>query len=139
MTPRWETGARRLVAACRRGTLALLLLAAGGLGLSGCIYGRSGVERVEPPFQTGVTTRRDVVAEWGNPDAVFGETWVWRNREVIGGKLRASFMMIGATVSNLSRSVFEYRLAFGPDGRLKSLQAVEHFPGGDSWSINPWK
>ena len=120
----------------RLSMLAALSLA---LGLAGCISSRSGVARAPVPFAAGATTRRDVVAAWGNPDVVLGDTWVWRNHQTIGGKLRASFMMVGATVKNLSRSAYEYRLRFGADGRLLSAEAVEYYPAGDEWSINPWK
>lgn len=107
--------------------------------LVGCISEQNGSEQGEYVPQVGVSTRRDVVAEWGNPDAVFGDTWIWRSRRVIGGKLKASFMMIGATVKNISDSALERKLRFGADGRLLSDETVEHFPGGDGWSINPWK
>ena len=104
----------------------------------GCISSQGGIERTQTLWTIGQTTRRDVVASWGGPDAVFGDVWVWRNRTTAGGQLKASFMMIGATVRNLVFSAYEHRLTFGPDGRLVDEQVVDFTPGQDEWSINPW-
>ena len=104
----------------------------------GCISSRGGIERPQTLWTIGHTTRKDVVAAWGGPDAVFGDVWVWRNRTTAGGQLKASFMMIGATVRNLVFSAYEHRLTFGPDGRLVDEQVVDFTPGQDEWSINPW-
>ena len=109
------------------------------LALAGCISDKGGVVESAAPWTVGVTRPRDVVARWGNPDAVFGDLWVWRRRRVSGGKLKASFMMVGATVRNISKSVVEQRLTFGPDGRLAGMREVDYTPGRDDWSINPWK
>ena len=107
--------------------------------LAGCISSQGGITRTQTLWTVGQTTRRDVVASWGGPDAVFGDVWVWRNRTTAGGQLKASFMMIGATVRNLAFSAYEYRLTFGPDGRLVDEQVVDFTPGQDEWSINPWE
>ena len=106
----------------------------------GCISDRGGNDREDAFVPTvGKSSRREVVRQWGNPDAIFGDVWVWRNRRTAGGKLRASFMMIGATVKNLSKFTLEHRLVFGPDGRLASIETVDYTPDRDGWSINPWK
>ena len=110
-----------------------------GLCLScGCISSRGGTERPKTLWTVGRTTRRDVVASWGGPDAVFGDVWVWRSRKTAGGQVKASFMMVGATVRNLAFSTCECRLKFGPDGRLADEEIVDYTPGQDEWSINPW-
>ncbi len=105
---------------------------------AGCISSRGGVERKPELWTVGKTTRQDVVTRWGGPDAVFGDTWVWRSRKTAGGQLKASFMMIGATVRDMAYSTFEYRLKFDAGGRLENEEVVDYTPGRDEWSINPW-
>ena len=105
---------------------------------AGCISSRGGVERKSELWTIGKTTRQDVVKSWGGPDAVFGDTWVWRSRRAEGGQLKASFMMIGATVRNMAYSTCEHRLRFGSDGTLADEEVVDYTPGRDEWSINPW-
>lgn len=112
-----------------------LILAA--LILGGCISERRGSVAEEPVWRIGRTTAREVVAEWGNPDFVFGDTWVWWNSEAIGGKLRAAYMQVGVTVANSRRGIREYRLTFGPDGKLRSVDTSESMPGGPQWSLLP--
>jgi len=108
---------------------------------AGCISERRGSVQDDAgqsvPWQVGQTTPRDVVALWGNPDFVIGETWVWWNIDALGGKFRAAYMGVGVTVSNLRQGMSEYRLTFGADGKLKSLSAQQTLPGGPSWSVNP--
>ena len=105
---------------------------------SGCISSQGGLERQTQLWTIGTTTRREVVQTWGGPDAVLGDTWIWRSRTSAGGQLKASFMMIGATVRNQTYSTYEHRLRFGPDGRLSAMEIVDYTPGRDEWSINPW-
>ena len=107
--------------------------------LGGCISTQSGTEAKPLVLRTGETTRRDAVEKWGNPDAVFGDVWIWREKHTGGGKVKASFMMLGATVHTAATAVRERRLTFGPDGRLRAAERVEYTPGTDGWSINPWK
>lgn len=108
------------------------------LAFAGCIAERSGMEKVTPSWQIGSTTRRAVVAKWGNPDIIDGEWWIWRDANTIGGKIKASFMMIGATISNLRDSTEEYRLTFDERGVLSGVEVVESVPKGADWSIWPW-
>jgi len=108
---------------------------------AGCVSERHGDARgrEERPaaWQVGRTTARDVVAVWGNPDFVDGETWVWWNIDALGGKFRLAYMGLGVTVSNLRQGMSEHRLTFGPDGRLKSASSSQTLPGGPNWSVNP--
>ena len=52
------------------------------LAVSGCIHHRTGmIESEKSPnmeWRTGVTTRRDVVAAWGNPHKTSGDVWIWQ-------------------------------------------------------------
>jgi len=118
-----------------------VLLAAVALLLGGCVSERHGAVREKDGdlfvWRVGRTTARDVVARWGNPDFVIGETWVWWNIDALGGKFRAAYMGAGVTVSNLRQGMSEYRLTFGADGKLKSVDATQTLPGGPSWSVNP--
>ena len=115
--------------------LGLLLAAA----FAGCISNRGGVKKEEGvPWKIGEMSRRDVVARWGAPDAVLDDVWIWRTRQTGGGKLKASFMMIGATVKNLGTSILEYRMKFDENSRLSSFTTVDYAPGVSDWSLNPW-
>ena len=114
--------------------LALCLVGCG----AGCISERRGMPKEAPAWRIGVTTPRDVVAEWGNPDFVKGNAWVWWDVDAIGGKFRASYMMLGVTVSNLRRSFSGYRLTFSQNGTLSSIEGYETLPGGGKWSLWPW-
>lgn len=118
----------------RLACLALCLL----VGASGCISEQQGSEKETPSWRVGVTKPRDVVAIWGNPDFVQGESWVWWDVNAIGGKFRASYMMLGFTFSNSQRSFSGYRLTFSPDGTLSSIEGYETIPGGGKWSVIPW-
>ena len=108
------------------------------LALAGCISSRGGVERTTTLWTVGKTTRQDVVKAWGTPDVVADDIWVWRNRTAAGGQLKASFLMIGATVRNMAYSTCEHRLTFRPDGTLADEEVVYYAPGHEAWSINPW-
>ena len=109
---------------------------------SGCIHHRTGMPESATSqnrnWQTGVTTRRDVVAVWGNPHKISGDVWIWQEWISNGGKVKASYYMIGMTISNAAVSVREHRLTFGEDGRLKGWEISESIPGGSKWSLLPW-
>ena len=105
---------------------------------AGCVSERRGTQKEAPVWRIGVTTPRDVVAQWGNPDFVKGDSWVWWDVDAIGGKVRASYMMMGVTISNLQRSFSGYRLTFSSDGTLASMEGYETLPGGGKWSLLPW-
>ena len=110
--------------------------------VSGCIHHRTGMPESAASqnrkWQTGVTTRRDVVAAWGNPHKISGDVWIWQEWISNGGKVKASYYMIGMTISNAAVSVREHRLTFGEDGRLKDWEISESVPGGSKWSLWPW-
>ena len=116
--------------------LFLLMFAA-----SGCIHHHTGMPESETSqnrnWQTGVTTRREVVAAWGNPHKIFGDVWIWQEWISNGGKVKASYYMVGMTISNVAVSVREHRLTFGEDGRLKGWEISESVPGGFKWSLWP--
>lgn len=116
------------------------LLVAACLALCGtaCVSERQGTPKDPPAWRIGVTTARDVVGEWGNPDFIMGDSWVWWDVDAIGGKLRASYMMVGLTISNSRRSFSGYRLTFAPNGTLSSVEGYETVPGGGQWSLIPW-
>lgn len=118
----------------RRLVLSICLVLCG----AGCVSERHGVPQESDAWRIGVTTRRDVVAQWGNPDFVKGDSWVWWTADAIGGKLRMSYMMLGVTVSNSQRSFRGYRLTFSKDGTLSSIEGYETLPGGGKWSLWPW-
>ena len=123
----------------RRGLLLYLLSA---LLSAGCITERQGgvetqAEEAAFALRIGRTTARDVVAHWGNPDFVLGETWVWWNVRSVGGKLRAAYWGLGLTTANLRRGLSEYRLTFAPDGKLAKVESTETLPGGPRWSLLP--
>ena len=104
----------------------------------GCVSKQSGVAVEKLSWRSGETTRREVVEKWGNPDAIKGDVWVWRDWRLIGGKVKGGYMGLGLTVDNRVASTCEYRLRFGKDGRLTSTEVVESVPGGGKWSINPF-
>lgn len=116
----------------------LLLLTFAVLSATGCVSERRGTPKENPAWRIGVTTRRDVVAQWGNPDFVKGDSWVWWDVDAIGGKFRAAYMLLGVTISNSRRSFSGYRLTFSPDGTLVSVEGYETVPGGGEWSLWPW-
>lgn len=116
----------------------LLLAACLVLCGAGCVSERRGTQKEALVWRIGVTTPRDVVAQWGNPDFVKGDSWVWWDVDAIGGKFRASYLMMGVTISNLQRSFSGYRLTFSSDGTLASMEGYETLPGGGKWSLLPW-
>ena len=112
------------------------------LAVSGCIHHRTGMIESTASrnmeWRTGVTTRRDVVAAWGNPHKIAGDVWIWQEWISKGGKVKASYYSVGVTISNAAVSVREHRLTFGVDGRLRKREISESVPGGAAWSIWPW-
>ena len=122
----------------RRGAMFLSALA---LLFAGCISERRGgvaaPEEAVFLWRVGRTTAREVVSHWGNPDFVMGDTWVWWNVDSLGGKLKVSWWQMGVTVANSRKSIREYHLTFGPDGRLAAIESVESLPGGPQWSLDP--
>ena len=110
--------------------------------VSGCIHHRTGMiestasQNME--WRTGGTTRRDVVAAWGNPHKIAGDVWIWQEWISKGGKVKASYYSVGVTISNAAVSVREHRLTFGADGRLRKREISESVPGGAAWSLWPW-
>ena len=105
---------------------------------SGCITKHAGVSEPELKWTAGVTTRREVVAKWGNPHKIEDDTWVWRDWNLTGGKVKAAYMMIGLTISNAAVSTREHWLTFDADGRLVRHDVVDSVPGGAEWSLWPW-
>ena len=112
------------------------------LALSGCIHHRSGmpISSVidDAGWTKGVTTQRDVVEKWGNPHRTSGNTWIWREWISNGGKIKASYYMIGITVSNAAVSFRDHRLEFDHDGTLAEWETSESVSDGAQWSIWPW-
>jgi hypothetical protein len=49
-------------------------------------------------LRTGVTTRRDVVAAWGNPQKTSGDVWICHERTPKGGKVKASYVDVRAGI-----------------------------------------
>lgn len=115
---------------------------AGGLvavAAVGCVATSSGhAARQEATWTVGVTTRRDVVAVWGNPDRVADATWIWQARHSLGGKVKAGYMGIGGTISSERHVTREHCLTFDARGVLESVQTADSVPGGATWSIIPW-
>ena len=106
---------------------------------SGCIYSHSGIDTERKnTWQVGVTTRRDVVAAWGNPDSIQGDEWIWKETKLLGGKVKGGYMGISATFGNTSSVVHEHRLIFDGGGRLLRQEFVESVPGGVHWSLIPF-
>lgn len=120
-------------------SIAITAIASSILLTTGCISKRTGGSAFnEREWTQGVTMKRDVVSAWGNPDSIDGDVWIWRETRHIGGKIKASFYGIGATVSRTNTATYEHRLRFDKDGRLVSRESTPSIPDGEKWSINPW-
>lgn len=117
---------------------AVLMLSAAALAAGGCVSRRAGVDVFSREWTVGRTTARDVVAAWGNPDSVRGDEWSWRGAREIGSKFKASYMMVGVTVSSSRRATTETRLRFDDRGVLVSRTVSESVPGGAEWTLNPF-
>lgn len=104
----------------------------------GCVTRHSGIPKGESAWQTGVTTRLDVVRQWGNPYRMKGDTWVWRDWNLLGSKVKAAYMMLGITISNSRVSTREHHLTFDTAGVLRKQDVIDSVPSGVSWSPWPW-
>jgi len=116
--------------------LALILLLVSAVG---CVTKHAGIPKDDIViWQVGRTTQRDVVARWGNPDRIQESVWVWKDWNLLGGKFKASYMMVGFTLSNSRVSTREQRLTFDARGVLTSVETVDSVPAGIEWSANPF-
>ncbi len=116
----------------------LLFLCLGALAFSGCLSKHTGLLNNPEQWKVGETTRREVVAKWGNPDRLRGNEWTWISIDTLGSKFKIAYMMIGFTASNSGVVTSETRMTFGPDGRLQSVVSSETVPGGTTWNPSPW-
>lgn len=107
---------------------------------AGCVMNRSGGASFNDcEWREGITKRLDVVGVWGNPDAVEGDVWIWRENRRLGGKAKAAYYGIGFTVSRLNVATYEHRLRFNDSGVLVNRQTHCLTRAGESWSINPFE
>lgn len=105
----------------------------------GCISKRSGGAAFnEGKWSEGVTTRRDVVSRWGNPDAMRDDVWIWREIRHLGGKVKASYYGIGIIVSKMNVAVYEHHLRFDESGVLVEREIHCSSDPGEEWSLNPF-
>lgn len=107
--------------------------------LVGCISHRAGMHEPVKSWKLGDTTPKDVVSEWGNPDSIKGNIWVWKERIMLGGAAKVAYMKLGFSVSNHEVCTREHHLRFDENGKLKSAYHFDSIAGGASWSLNPWK
>lgn len=117
------------------GAIALVAVAA----CCGCVsrqYGASGLQPCQ--LRQGVTTPRDVVGAWGNPASIDDDVWTWNNSWELGGKLEASWNILGVTIFNYERATRQIRLEFDANGKLASVQRTNTIPGGVKWHLSPW-
>lgn len=120
-------------------TTRLAIVFATAICAAGCISKRSGnVTENDPFFTEGVTTKRDALEAWGNPDAIRDDVWIWRENRHLGGKIKASYRGVGLTVSSVKAATCEHHLKFDDSGRLVSRETHHSVPGGAGWSIIPW-
>lgn len=116
-----------------------LLFTLTALAFTGCITKRSGnVEADDVSWQKGVTTPRDVTGAWGNPDAVHGNIWIWRETQHLGGKVKAAYYGIGVILSNMNTAHCEHRLHFDGKNRLARHEIVPSIPRSAEWGLLPW-
>lgn len=106
--------------------------------VAGCVVKDAGISGQEREWFVGRTTRREVVAAWGNPDRIDGNVWKWKAWRSTGGKFKLGYMGVGMTLSNSRAATREYQLEFGEDGRLRSCQKVDSVPEGAAWSVWPF-
>ncbi len=114
--------------------ISLALLAA--CFLTGCIATREHPVFEEPPFTVGQTTYREVVAAWGNPTRLSGETRDWTIRETLGGQVKVSYYFIGFTVLNESAATRTHHLSFDDSNTLTNLTTT--ISGKPNYSLYPW-
>lgn len=119
--------------------LTALLILISAFAMTGCISKRSGGTSFRNRTWTeGFTSKKDVVNEWGNPDAVEDNVWIWRERRHLGGRIKASHYGVGLTVSRINVAMIEHRLHFDGSGILDRQEALHSVPNGAEWSINPF-
>lgn len=105
---------------------------------AGCVAKRSGGSAFRNrDWVEGVTHKREVVAAWGNPDVMDGNVWTWRETRTLGGKIKASFRLVGVTVQNMNVVTVEHRLEFDRSGRLLAARSEPSLVEGEKWSLNP--
>ena len=115
----------------------LLLVAVACALFAGCIAKNAAVDLAQIELVEGKTTRRDVVAAWGNPDAIHDNVWSWKDWRVLGGKVKLGYMGVGFTVSNTEMAHYEYQLTFDETGVLRSWKLLAALPDGPQWNILP--
>lgn len=108
------------------------------LAFCGCTTKESGLAVRAVPFEVGRTTFRKAVETWGNPDSVKGRTAIWKVATTNGGRIKAGYMMIGATTWASHLATREYRLTFDHADVLRDLQTVDSIPSGSKWNVLPW-
>lgn len=119
-----------------RSALFLLLVS---IFFHGCISKHSGGMTEESKiWYKGVTTKREVVSAWGNPDSIRNDVWVWRESRLKGGKVRASYYRIGITIARSNIATYEHHLRFDENGKLLSHEIVGACENGAKWSLIPW-
>lgn len=114
-----------------------ILWAAALLSAAGCISKNAAVDPETVSFVEGVTTRRDVVSAWGNPDSIHGNVWAWKDFRTIGGKGKLGYMGVGFTVSNAEMATCEYHLTFDDRGVLRKQEFFSAMHGGPTWRLVP--
>ena len=113
---------------------------ASALMLAGCISQTAGltVKERDLPWRVGVTTRRDVVSQWGNPDSRRERPWIWKGVRGVGGKFKLGYMGVGFTLSNVKASSVSCEMTFDAEGRLEKMQLVDSVARRPKWSVDPF-
>ncbi len=109
--------------------------------LSGCISLREGLDDdalSKSGFRIGRTTRRDVVAAWGNPSGISKDEWTWTGKQTTGGQFRLSYYLIGFTLSNEASATRSHHLTFDANGVLTKMRTSNSLPQGPVYSLYPW-
>lgn len=125
-------------AGLRKKRLTAWLCAAAALAVCGCVSRRTADSGRGAGFEIGGTTRRDVMKQWGNPDDIRGDVWIWKDWETLGGKFKLGYWGIGFTVADAKMATVEHRLRFDRGGVLVSKEEVRSLPGETEWSTLPW-
>ncbi len=119
----------------------LPILALLACAFSGCISLREGLDDdalSKSDFRLGHTTRRDVVAAWGNPTSISQDEWTWTSKQTTGGQFRLSYYLIGFTLSNEASATRSHHLTFDENGVLKKTRTSNSLPQGPTYSLFPW-
>ena len=117
------------------------LLAVSGALLAascGCISRRSAGTEDGSPFVCGRSTRAEVLAQWGNPDDIRGDTWVWKGWRSLGGKFKVGYWGVNFTLANSRKVTVEHRLTFDRAGVLASREDVRSLTDPLRWWPFPW-